>query len=425
MALGGLSLVMPLMTIQIAFTLMFGVGSANLISIRLGQGQREQAENVLNHCFFLLLGGGLLLMILGLNFIDPLLTLMGAAPGSETLAYAKDYYRIILYGHVFSMLSFGSAHCTRAQGFPRISMISMFIGAGTNLVLDPLFIFVFHWGVQGAAFATIISQFVSMLWILSFNFSKKAEIRLRLNAFKPSLATAFQIIAFGSAQFLLQFAASGVQVVYNFSLIRYGAESLGVANGGDIALSGVNIVLSVNMMILMPIFGLNQGAQPILGFNYGAMKFGRVLSAYLRAVFAAVIFCGAGWIATQFFTLPIVKLFTPGGSSTLFEFASWAMHTITLLLPLVGFQIISSNLFTATGRPRISIVLSMLRQIIILIPCMLLLGKIWGLKGVVFSVPISDAISALLTTVMVSFELRKLRASAAQEEGSLVRESAC
>jgi putative MATE family efflux protein len=400
---------MPLMTIGMAFTMLFGVGAANLISIRLGQERRDQAENALNHCFFLLLGSGVLLMILGLNFIDPLLRLMGALPGSEALDYARDYYRIILYGYVFSMLSFGYAHCTRAQGFPKITMISMFIGAGTNVVLDPLFIFVFHWGVQGAAFATIISQFASALWILSFNFSKKAVIRLRLQTFKPSPAVAFQIISFGSAQFLLQFAASGVQAIYNSSLIRYGADSLGVANGGDIALSSVNIGMSIIMMIMMPIFGLNQGAQPLFGFNYGAKKFDRVLSTYLRAVLAAVVICGAGWIATQFFSLPLVKLFAPDGSRSLLEFAPWAMRMITMLLPLVGFQVISSNLFTATGRPRIAIFLSMLRQIIILIPCMIIFGRMWGLKGVVTAMPVSDAIATLLTAVMVSLELKKLR----------------
>jgi putative MATE family efflux protein len=196
-ALGGLSLVMPLMTVSMAFAMLFGVGSANMISMRLGQGRREDAENALNHCLRLLIIAGLCTMGAGLLFIDPLLSILGAQEGSAALGYARNYYRIILLGQVFSMVGFGFSHCTRAQGFPTITMISMFIGAGMNIVLDPLFIFVFGWGVEGAAWATIISQFVSAIWILSFNLGKKAVIRLRLRTFRLSPAIIFQIMAFG------------------------------------------------------------------------------------------------------------------------------------------------------------------------------------------------------------------------------------
>jgi putative MATE family efflux protein len=392
-----------------AFAMLFGIGSANMISMRLGQGRREDAENALNHCFFLLILVSLVFLTLGLVFIEPLLSVLGAQEGSGALEYAEKYLRIILFGALFSMVGFGFSHCTRAQGFPTITMIGMLIGAGLNMLLDPLFIFVFHWGVEGAAWATIISQLFSALWVLSFNLGKRAVIRLRLRTFRPSLGIIRQIMAFGSAQFLLQLVMSGVQLLYNTSAGWYGAATLGVANGGDIALSGMNIVGSVVMMILMPVFGINQGAQPILGYNYGAKKFRRVLRAYLGAIGAATAICVLGFALGEIFPRFLVSLFAPQGSEALLAFAPWAMRVQLILLPLNGFQIVSTNFFVVTGRPKISIFLSMLRQFIVLLPCMLIFGKTWGLWGLVAAAPVADGFSFLLTGIMIFFELRKLR----------------
>jgi putative MATE family efflux protein len=408
-ALGGLSLVLPLMTISMAFAMLFGVGAANMISMRLGQGRRAEAENALNHCFWLLIVIGAVIMVLELIFLDPILSLLGSQEGSGALEYARNYYRIILYGQVFFLVGFGFSHCTRAQGFPTVTMIGMIIGAGLNMILDPIFIFIFGWGVEGAAWATIISQFVSALWILSFNFSKRAVIRLRFSSFKPSWEIIAALVAFGSAQFLLQFVMSAVQLCYNYSMSIYGVAALETGNGGDIALSGMNIVGSVSMMILMPIFGINQGAQPILGYNYGAKKFNRVLKAYLGATAAATVICTLGFILVLAFPHALVRVFAPQGSPALLSFTPWAMRVVMLLLPFVGFQIISSNVFVVTGRPKISILLSMLRQCIVLIPCILLFGRLWGLYGVVAAAPVADGFSIIFTGIMIFFELKKLR----------------
>jgi putative MATE family efflux protein len=408
-ALGGLSLVLPLMTITLALAMLFGIGAANLISMRLGQGKKNEAENALNHCFFLLLGTGLLLTAIGLVFLNPILSLLGAQEGSEALGYARDYLRIILYGTTFSLVGFGFSHCTRAQGFPTITMISMIIGAGLNTVLDPIFIFVFHWGVKGAAWATIISQAVSAAWILSFSMGKSPVIRLRPRAIRPSPAMVWQIMAFGSASFLLQFVMSGVQLLYNLSMGWYGSAALGVANGGDVALSGMNIIMSIIMLIFMPIFGINQGAQPILGYNYGAKQFHRVLRAYLWAVAGATAISTLGFVVAQLFPVQLVRVFAPDGSAALMEFAPRAMRSMSLLLPLAGFQVISANLFVVTGRPKTSIFLSLLRQCIALIPCMLIFGRIWGLWGVVSATPVADGFSFLFTGTMILLEMRKLR----------------
>jgi putative MATE family efflux protein len=394
-----------------AFAMLFGVGAANMISMRLGQGRRAEAENALNHCFWLLVAAGAALMVLELIFLEPILSLLGSQEGSGALGYARSYYRIILYGQVFFLVGFGFSHCTRAQGFPTITMIGMIIGAGLNMILYPVFIFVFGWGVEGAAWATIISQFVSALWILSFNLSKRAVIKLRFSSFKPSRDIIFALMAFGSAQFLLQFVMSAVQLCYNYSMGIYGTAALGVANGGDIALSGMNIVGSVSMMILMPVFGINQGAQPILGYNYGAKKFNRVLRAYLGAISAATVICTLGFIVVQLFPHVLVRFFAPEGSPALLSLTPRAMRTVMLLFPLVGFQVVSANVFVVTGRPKTSILLSMLRQCIVLIPCMLLFGRLWGLYGVIAAAPVADGFSLILTALMIFFELKKLRAA--------------
>ena len=408
-ALGGLSLVLPLMTISLAFGMLFGIGAANMISMRLGQKRKADAENALNHCFFLLLGMGIVMMSVGLIFLEQILSLLGAQEGSEALNYARDYFRIILFGTIFSLVGFGFSHCTRAQGFPTITMIGMIIGAGLNTILDPIFIFVFHWGVEGAAWATIISQAVSMTWILRFSLGKKAVIKLRFGSFKPSFAIVRQIITFGSAQFLLQFIMSGVQLLNNVSMGWYGAAALGVANGGDIALSGMNINGSILMLILMPVFGINQGAQPILGYNYGAKQFKRVLRAYLGAVSSATLICIMGFTVVQLFGVQLVRIFAPNGSDALMRFAPRAMRTAMMLLPVAGFQIVSANFFVVTGRPKTSIFLSSLRQCLILIPCILIFGRLWGLWGIVYAAPVADAGSFFITGTMILFEIRKLR----------------
>jgi len=408
-ALGGISLVMPLMTISMAFAMLFGVGTANMISMRLGQGKQQEAENALNHCFFLLIGISVLMTVTELVFLDPILSFMGAAEDSEALGYAIKYFSIILYGQIFFMVSFGMSHCTRAQGFPAITMIGMIIGAVLNIILDYFFIIIFKWGVEGAAWATIIAQFVSAVYILSFIMGKKALVKLKPHFFIPNPMIIRRIMVFGSAQFLLQFIMSGVQLLQNSSASWYGEMALGVINGGDIALSGINIIGAIIMLINMPIFGIAQGAQPILGYNYGAKKYNRVLRTYLGAVAIATLICVSGFIVTMLFPVHLVKIFAPQASEALMSFVPRAMRTVVILLPLAGFQIISTNFFVVTGRPKISILLSMLRQCIILIPCLLIFGRVWGLWGVVAAIPTADTGAFLITGTMIYFELKKLR----------------
>jgi Na+-driven multidrug efflux pump len=380
-----------------------------MISMRLGQGRRIEAESALNHCFFLLIGISILMVVFGLIFLEPILSLLGAEEGSEALGYAREYFRITLYGIIFFLISFGLSHCTRAQGFPKVTMIGMLMGAVLNIIFDAVFILVFGWGVEGAAWATVVSQFIVTVYILSFATGKKAVVRLNLRMLKIEPAVIMQIMAFGSAQFLLQFMMSVVQLLNNMSMGWYGAAALGTANGGDIALSGMNIIGAILMLIIMPVFGINQGVQPILGYNYGAKKFDRVLRAYIGAITAATLICIAGFAVVQLFPVQLVTLFAPDGSDALMLFTPQAMRIMMLFLPLFGFMIVSTNFFVVTGRPKTSIFLSMLRQCIFLIPCILIFGKIRGLWGVIAAAPVSDFFAFIVTGVMMSIELKKLR----------------
>ena len=412
LALGGIALIMPVMTIFMAFAMLFGVGAANMISMRLGQGKREEAGNALNHCFFMLIFLGLLMFVVGTIFMEPILSMLGAQEGSQALEYGRSYLRIILMGTVFSMIGFGLSHCTRAQGFPAVTMTGMILGAVLNIILDAIFIMGFNWGVEGAAYATIISQAVSAAFFIRFIFSKKAVVKLRPAKIKPSKAIIFQIMSFGSAQFLLQFIMSGVQLLNNVSMGWYGAAALGVANGGDIALSGWSIIGSIAMFFFMPIFGINQGAQPILGFNYGAKNFHRVRSTYKRAVSVASLIGLTGFLVTMIFPYQLIGIFTHDTSAALMDFTPRAMRIMFLMMPLNGFQIISANLFVVTGRPKITIFLSMLRQFLVLIPCILIFGRFWGLWGVITAAPVADSFAFLITATMMYFELRKLNRQA-------------
>ena len=409
-ALGGIALCSSFMTIIFSFAMLFGIGTANLISIRLGEKKIHDAKNAITHCFFLLITTAVILMTIGLIFLKPILILFGAREASASFGYAVDYMQIILCGTVFNLLAFGFSHCTRAQGFPKVTMKSMLLGAITNIILDPVFIFVFKLGVRGAAIATIIAQFASMLYILRFIFfDKKVILRPNFKEFKFSPEIISKIMSFGSAQFLLNVAAAATTAILNINLIKYGILYFNSESGGDTALAGFNIVNSVSMFILMPIFGINQGAQPILGYNYGARNYKRVMQAYKYAVLAASCITTAGFILAQVFPTYIVKMFASKSGPDLLGFGATTLRVVLVLLPLIGFQIVSSNYFVVTGKPKMSILLSLSRQVIILIPCIVIFSHFFQLEGLIWAMPVADTVSIILTGIFIFFELKKLR----------------
>jgi putative MATE family efflux protein len=393
--LAGITIGFPIMIILLSIGILFGVGGATLFSMKLGAGETEEAELALGNAFSLLLISGVLFMVLGQVFLSPLLAAFGASP--QVLPYAIGYMRIIFWGAVFQIVSIGLNNFLRADGQPKLAMVTMFMGAGVNIILDPVFIYVVDLGMAGAALATILSQFISMVWILTYFFSKRSHHPIRLKNMVLKWGTAIRITALGLPNFLLQLGNSVLNVVLNMTLLSY---------GGDIAVSGMGIVNSLQTILLMPITGLVQGAQPIVSFNFGAKKFNRVRETQKYAILLATTIVGIGWLATRIIPEPLVRLFN--SEPELLAFGTQALQTWFLGLPIIGFQIVASNFFQATGRTRSAIFLTLTRQIILLIPAILLFSQTWGMAGLLHAAPFSDAAAGLLTAVFYIGGIKRL-----------------
>lgn len=396
MGIAGLTIAFPLMTVMMALAMLIGLGATALISIRLGEQRKEEAELIIGNAMVCLIGIALTVTTLGLIFLDPLLVFFGAS--TEVLPYARDYMKIILLGEVFMSIGFGMNHFIRAEGNPKIAMATMLLGAIANTILDPIFIFVLGWGVKGAAWATIISQAASAAWVLSYFIGKRSHLRIQIRNLKLKLDVIRQITAIGSAPFMMQMAASVIGVILNTSLLRY---------GGDLAISAMGIVNSIAMFFLMPLFGINQGAQPIIGYNYGAEKFDRVKKTLMLAITAATLVVLFGFTMIRLFPETLVSLFSKQDPE-LIKLSSRAMQLYLMMLPIIGFQIISSNYFQAVGKPQQAMILSLSRQVLLLIPALLILPRFFGLNGVYYAGPVADFGSSLITGVWLFFELKQL-----------------
>ena len=396
LALTGVGITMPIMTIIMAFGMLIGIGTSARISLKLGEHKREEAEKHLGNAFTLIIIASVLITIIGLVFMHKILGLFGAS--ADTEIYAREYMQIIFFGTIFNMLSFGLNHSIRSDGSPKVAMLSMLIGAGTNIILDPIFIFVFGMGVRGAAIATVISQIVSTIWILYYFTKGKSNLKIKREYLSLDKAIVLSIFSIGVSPFSMQIAQSIVQVLANNALKTY---------GGDLAIGAMTIINSVAMIFMMPIFGLNQGSQPIIGYTYGAEKYKRVKQAVKSATIVATIIVSIGWIITQAAPHLLISIFNR--DEQLVGIASTGMRIFLLMLPVVGAQVISSNYFQSIGKAKISMFLSLLRQVILLIPCLIILPKIFGLTGVWLAGAVSDGLSSLITLIIFFMSVRKLK----------------
>lgn len=398
-AIGGIYVGMPIMLILMAFAMLIGIGGNTLVSIKLGEGKKEEADKIASNSLTMLAIIGLVLGVTGSLLLVPLLKSFGAS--SSNIGYAKDYLQIILIGAPFNAIGFGMNNFIRGEGNPKIAMFTMLIGALLNMILDPIFIFVFDMGVRGAALATIISQAVSAAWVLRYFFSGKSILSIKRKYLFPRLSIVKKITANGVAPFSMQIAASMVTALFNNNLQTY---------GGDMATSSMGVINSVAMMIAMPIFGINQGSQPIMGYNYGAKNFDRVKKAFFLAAAAATFITTLGFLIVQLFPEVIINAFVgeQGASGELMSIAIPGMRTLLLMFPFVGFQIVSSSYFQATGKPRQSMLLSLSRQVLILIPALIIIPKFIGLKGVWMAGPIADFSSFLIAVILISISLKHL-----------------
>lgn len=402
LAITGIGVTMPISTIILGFGMLVGVGTAATISIKLGQNKKDEAEKILGNAFTLIIIISLAITAIGLIWGKNILTLFGAS--DSTLIYAQEYMQIIFIGTIFNMLSFGLNHTIRASGSPNVAMASMLIGAITNTVLDPIFIFVLGLGVKGGAIATVIAQIASAIWGLSFFIRGNANLRVKVKNLKLKKEFVLAIFAIGMSPFSMQIAASVVQVISNNALKAY---------GGDLAIGAMTIISSVNMIFFMPIFGLNQGVQPIIGYNYGANKFDRVKEAIKWPQIFATIIATVGFLLVMFVPDLLVKSFN--NDPKLLEITENGMKIFLCMIPLVGSQAIRTNYFSCIGKAKTSMFLSLLRQVILLIPCIIILpriplptGGVLGLTGVWLAGPTSDFLSFIITHFIFSAEMKNL-----------------
>lgn len=399
--LAGITIGFPIMIILMAIGILFGIGGATLFSIRLGEEKEEEAELALGNALSLLVLAGIVFMVLGQVFLRPLLSFFGAS--EAVLPYSMEYMRVIFFGAVFQVVSMGMNNFIRADGNPKIAMMTMFIGAGLNILLDPLFIFVLDMGMMGAALATILAQGVSATWVVAYFLGRRSHNKLRPKYLKLDLRVASKITSLGIPGFALQLASSLLNVILNKGLIFY---------GGDIAVSGMGIIHSLMTILIMPIIGIKQGVQPIISFNFGARKFERVKAATSLAIITSTVIVVIGYFATRLFPVQMVSLFNR--EAVLVEFASDALIKWSLCLPVVGFQIIASNYFQAIGRSLSAMFLTLTRQVIFLIPAVIIFPKFWGIDGILYAAPFADFFSALLTGICFYIGIKNLEKDAAK-----------
>lgn len=394
-ALSGVGAAFPVTVVIMSFAMLVGIGAGSRISIALGAEDEERASKILGNSFVLNIIFSLALTVLGLIFYKPILLAFGATP--NTMEYAQDYIVIIISGIIFTNTAFAMNNCIRGLGFPKIGMMTLLLGAITNIVLDPIFIFGLGLGVKGAGYATVIAQVVSAAWTVYFLTSKKVNIPLKLKDMKLDWGITINIFSIGVSPFAMQLAAALIQILFNNSLNTYAGE-LGIG-----VFSSIN---SIIMLFFMPIFGINQGAQPIIGYFYGAKDYAKVKRTYTLAAISATVLSVVGFLACQFAPAALLGIFNK--DPEFLEIGIYGIRIFTAMLPIVGFQIVSANFFQAIGEASTAMLLSLSRQVIMLIPLILILPGILGLQGVWLSTPIADVLSSLLTALFIFKIFNKL-----------------
>lgn len=397
-ALTGLGVAFPICTVTIAFANLVGMGGAPLFSIERGKGNTKEAEKILGNSFMMLMVLGILIGFAGFLVKKPALYLLGAS--AATYGYADSYISIYLSGTLFVMLSLGLNSFINAQGFARTGMITVSIGAVCNLILDPIFIFAAGMGVQGAALATVLSQFAAAVWTLRFLTGKKTIIRLHRRNFKPELKRIGRITGLGLSGFTMSITNSAVQMAGNASLSLH---------GGDVYIAAMTIINSVREVVQMPVQGVSNSAQPILSFNYGAGKPARVKQVIRYMSVALLAYTTGAWILIMIFARQLIQVFNsaPG----LLSIGVTSLHIYFFGFFMMSFQFAGQSVFTALGKSKQAVFFSLLRKAIIVIPLIFLLPEIGGLgvNGVFLAEPISNFIGGLACFITMYFTVyRKL-----------------
>lgn len=392
---GATTVIFPMITFAMAFSLLFGDGSATFLSLKLGEKKDDEAARGTGAGIIGFVGIGIIITILYLIFLEPLCKLFGAS--EAILPYAKDYGRIITYGLPFCAVCAGGASIIRADGNPKFNMIGLFAGTIINVVLDPIFIFVFHWGVKGAAFATILGQFANAVLNIYYFSKKMRNVSLNRFVFRKSISYIPRVSKLGISSFITQMALVVAMATRNNVLVTYGAKS---KYGSDIPVTTLGITMKTFTIIMSIVLGLSAGAQPIFGYNYGSGKYDRVKKTFKLVAVLSTIICTVAFFLAQFKPLAIISIF--GSESDLYnEFAMKCMKIYLMLIPTVGIQIMSGIFFQALGYPVQASILSLSKQIIFQLPVTILLPVFMGVEGVLWAGPVSDVLA--FTTMIVMF----------------------
>jgi len=396
LAISGLALTFPLMNLAAAFGSLVGVGASTLMSVRLGQKDYDTANKILGNVFILNIILGLAYTVVVLLFLDPILYFFGAS--DATLPYAHQYMVVILLGNVVTHMYLGLNAMLRSTGNPQKAMYAMLISVLINVVLNPLFIFVFKWGIQGSAFATVISQTLMLIWQINIFSNKKHFIHLKKGTFRLQRKIVVDSMAIGLSPFMMNAASCVIVVIINQGLIQY---------GGDLAVGAYGIVNRVIFLFVMIVMGVNQGMQPIAGYNFGAGQFERVTEVLKKTILMATCIMTLGFLIGEFLSNEVASAFTT--DKTLIDLSAQGLRIVVIFFPIVGFQMVTSNFFQSIGMAGKAIFLSLTRQLLFLLPCLLILPQIYGVKGVWYSMPSADLAASVVSVFMLVSQYRKFK----------------
>lgn len=396
MAISGLAITLPLMNLTAAFGAMVGVGSSTLISVSLGQKDYKKSRRILGNAMSLNLIIGMVVGITALVFLNAILRAFGAS--ENTIGYARDYMVVILAGNVFSHMYLGLNAVLRAVGHPRTAMATTLTAIGVNAVLDFLFIYVFNWGIRGAAVATVVSQTIALAWQMKILTNTDELIHLCKDALRLSNRLVQRILGIGMSPFMMHLAACTVVIFLNKGLGHY---------SGDLAVGAYGIANSIILLFVMIVLGFNQGMQPIVGFNYGAKDYQRVKEILMKTIFCATVVTTASFLVGLACPELIVRIFTT--DKELIGLAAQSFRTMVIAFPIVGFQMVTTNFFQSVGMAGKSIFLSLTRQLLFLLPCILVLPLFFGADGVLASIPVSDSVSSVLAGYFLYRQMKHLK----------------
>ena len=396
LAIAGLAITFPFMNLAAAFGSLVGVGASTLVAIKLGQKDKESATNVLGNVVMLNGIIGLVFMTVALLFLDPILLFFGASP--DTLPYAREYMQVILAGNLVTHIYMGLNEVLRASGYPQKAMAATLTAVIVNCGLDALFIMGFGWGIRGAALATITAQIIALGFELHHFSRKKSFLQFQKGIFGLKRQIVGGMLAIGLSPFLMNLCACFVVILINKSLKTY---------GGDLAIGAYGIVNRIVFLFIMIVMGFNQGMQPIAGYNFGARLFDRLIQVLKYTVFCGVAVTTVGFLAGQIFPRSLICLFT--SDETLTNIAVEGLRIVLIFFPVVGFQMVTSSFFQSIGMAKKAIFLSLTRQLLFLIPSLLIFPSIWGTIGVWMSMPVADAIATVVAACMLRWQLKHLK----------------